>query len=453
MNKLTSLKTVSIRQCSTHSRRVQLTLILLATFTFYACSNQNAEQHPETERSIDANSLQLRQDLVRNATVDEALIRKAIDLADKLLVVDTHVDAPIKQYYQSRDLTLLRDDTEFDIPRAIAGGLNVVFMSIYTSARAAVEGNSKEIAEFEIDFVENLVKQVPDFAAVATCTKDIALLQQQGKLALPLGMENASPLQGDVEQLDYWYQKGIRYITITHSKSNEFSDSSYDENERWKGLSEVGVALVKAMNTQGIMIDISHLSDRAAWQVLHHSSAPVVATHSSLRHFIPGFHRNMSDKMLSALAEQGGVIMINFGSSFVSAAARDWSNQLASAIEEFSLDQERSREEIGEFRETYRNDYPYPFASVGTVADHIDRVVELTSIDHVGLGSDFDGVGPTLPVGLKDISQIPNLIVELIRRGYSEVELEKILGLNFMRVWEEVEQQGAQQGNPPVCRH
>ena len=380
-------------------------------------------------------------------------VGEAMRLADSMLIVDAHIDAPMKQYYESRDLTIRRDDTEFDIPRSFAGGLNVAFMSIYTSATAATEGTSKEIAEIEIDFVENLAKQVPKLAGVATCTQDIAVLREQGRLALPLGMENGSPLGGDVTQLGYWYDKGIRYITLTHSRSNEFADSSYDENERWNGLSEPGKDLVKEMNKKGVIIDISHLTDRAAWQVLELSTAPVVATHSSLRHFIPGFHRNMSDEMVVALAEQGGLIMINFGSSFVSARARDWANNLTAAIDDFNQDQNKSRDEIREFRDEYRAQNPYPYAYVSNVADHIERVVELTSVDHVGFGSDFEGVGPTLPYDLKDVSQFPNLVAELLHRGYSEPEIEKILGLNFMRVWEQVEQIGAEFGNPPTCRH
>lgn len=380
-------------------------------------------------------------------------LERATQLADSMLIVDGHIDAPMKQYYESRDLTILRDDTEFDIPRSFAGGLNVAFMSIYTSATAATEGTSKEIAEIEIDFVENLAKQVPELAGVATCTQDIALLREQGRLALPLGMENGSPLGGDVAQLGYWYDRGIRYITLAHSRSNEFADSSYDENERWNGLSDAGKKLVKEMNKQGVIIDISHLTDQAAWQVLELSTAPVVATHSSLRHFIPGFHRNMSDEMVVALAEQGGLIMLNFGSSFVSAEARDWSDKRTLAVDQFNQNQDKTRDEIREFRDEYRTENPFPFATVGTVADHIDHVVELTGVEHVGFGSDYEGVGPTLPIGLEDVSKYPNLVAELLRRGYSEPELELILGLNFMRVWEQVEKLGTDHGNPPDCRH
>lgn len=407
---------------------------------------------PETV-SIEDISESLRQDLIDNSNLEKGVVKKAIELANRMLIVDSHIDAPMKQYYERRDLTVLRDDTEFDIPRSFAGGLNVAFMSIYTSATAATEGTSREIAELEIDFVENLAEQAPALAGVATCTQDIEVLGGQGRLALPLGMENGSPLGGDVDQLGYWYDKGIRYITLTHSRSNEFSDSSYDDNERWNGLSDAGKDLVKAMNEKGVLIDISHLTDNAAWQVLELSTAPVVATHSSLRHFIPGFHRNMSDEMVISMAEQGGLIMLNFGSSFVSAEARNWSDNMSAATAEFNMNEDKTRDEIRKFREEYRVQNPFPYATVSTVADHIDRVVELTSVEHVGLGSDYEGVGPTLPIGLKDVSQFPNLIAELLHRGYSESEIEKILGLNFMRVWEQVEQIGSEYGNPPVCRH
>ena len=161
----------------------------------------------------------------------------------------------------------------------------------------------------------------------------------------------------------------------------------------------------------------------------------------------------MSDEMVVALAEQGGLIMINFGSSFVSAEARNWSDNMTAATAEFNLNEDKTRDEIREFRDEYRAQNPFPFATAGTVADHIDHVVELTSVEHVGFGSDYEGVGPTLPIGLKDVSQFPNLIAELLHRGYSEPEIEKILGLNFMRVWKQVEQLAAEYGNPPVCRH
>ena len=421
-------------------------LVVLAVLDFTQYGSIQSKNHEPEEVIVQSG-------ITRESLQSRRYLERAKQLADEMLIVDAHIDAPMKQYYQSRDLTVLRDDTEFDIPRSFAGGLNVAFMSIYTSASAATEGTSKEIAEIEIDFVETLAEQAPDRVGVATCTADIALLREQDRLALPLGMENGSPLGGDVTQLGYWYDKGIRYITLAHSRSNEFADSSYDENERWNGLSDAGKDLVKEMNQKGVIIDISHLTDRAAWQVLELSTAPVVATHSSLRHFIPGFHRNMPDDMVVALGEQGGLIMLNFGSSFVSAESRKWSDAMNSAVAEFNQEQDKSRDEIGAFRDAYRAQNPFPFATVGTVADHIDHVVELAGVEHVGFGSDYEGVGPTLPIGLEDVSKYPNLVAELLRRGYSEPELELILGQNFMRVWEQVEQLGADHGNPPACRH
>ena len=407
----------------------------------------------EEINSADDEISQIRSILIENSPYTKDQIEKALDIADRMLVIDTHVDAPIKQYYEQRDLTHWRDDVEFDLPRAIAGGWNSVFMSIYTSASAAETGESKEIADFEIDFVEDLVASAPAMAAIATCTSDILILREQGKLALPLGMENASALHGDLTTLPYWYDRGIRYITLAHSKSNEFSDSSYDENEPWQGLSPTGIELVQRMNEMGILIDISHLTDLASWQVLEKSNTPVVATHSSLRHFIPGFHRNMPDDMVAAMAENQGVVMINFGSAFVSAESRQWSDQYSEATSAAMGEEEWEREQRQEFRAKYLEENPFPFATVATVADHFDRVVELAGIDYVGLGSDYDGVGDTLPEGLKDISQLPNLIAELLDRGYSENDLEKLLGLNFMRVWHENEQYAKSFGNEAKCSH
>ena len=430
----------------TYSTRAKWVVIALSLIFIMQGAQLNAGE-PDIQSLVS----KVRERLLIHPEFTEDEMRHAIEISQRMLLVDSHVDAPMKQYYQERDLTTVRTDTEFDIPRALAGGLNAVFMSIYTSASAAEEGTSKEIAEFQIEFVERLASKIPNYVGVATCSADVIALQSQNKLALPLGLENASPLNGKVDELGYWYSKGIRYITLAHSRSNKFSDSSYDENEPWAGLSPAGSDLVQAMNKVGVMIDMSHLSDKAAWQVLRESNAPVVATHSSLRHFIPGFHRNMSDEMLIAMAEKGGLIMINFGSSFISAEARTWSNALSDAIAIANEKKELTREDRAMFVEKYRLINPFPYATIGTVVNHIERVVELAGIDHVGLGSDYEGVGDTLPPHLKNISHIPYLIAELIRRGFSEEELRKVLGGNMMRVWQAVENYAKKHGNPPQC--
>jgi membrane dipeptidase len=200
---------------------------------------------------------------------------------------------------------------------------------------------------------------------------------------------------------------------------------------------------------------VSHLSDRAFWQVMELSSAPVVATHSSLRHFVPGFHRNMSDEMVAALGRNGGVVQINFGSSFVTAEARAYSDAMTAAVKAFAGTEEPRYDDpaVRAFAARYRAEHPYPYAKLEDVLNHVDRAVALAGIEHVGLGSDYDGVGDTLPVGLKDVSSYPNLIAGLAARGYDDERISMILGGNLMRVWSEVEAVAAAQGFPTACRH
>lgn len=380
--------------------------------------------------------------------------RRAAELAQTALIVDTHIDAPYRHYRIPADLGAAAPDREFDYPRAKRGGLDVAFMSIYTPASAADAGESRALADRLIDDVTALAREQPTRFALATCTADVARLRGSGRVALALGLENGSPLaepQPAPASLEHFKRRGIRYVTLAHSAANVYADSSYDDNKRWGGLSPAGKALVAALNEHGVMIDISHLSDGAAWQAIELSAVPVIATHSSLRHFVPGFERNMSDAMLAAMAAKGGVIQINFGSGFVAASARAWANERQAAYNERFGDLAPAVEERQAFFDAYRTANPYPFATVEAVLDHIDHVVAVAGMDHVGLGSDFDGVGDTLPNGLKDVADFPNLVAGLLRRGYDEAAIEKVLGTNVMRVWRAVEAHGEAAGQPPIC--
>jgi membrane dipeptidase len=262
-----------------------------------------------------------------------------------------------------------------------------------------------------------------------------------------MGMENGAPVEDDLANVAHFAERGIRYITLTHSKNNQICDSSYDEERTWHGLSPFGREVVAEMNRVGIMVDVSHVSDETFEQVLEVTRAPVIASHSSCRHFTPGFERNMSDEMIRELAANGGVIQINFGSSFLTAAANQWAKARSEAIDAFVAEGglESDDPAVVEFRRRYLEEHPLPRATVEDVADHIDHVVELAGIDHVGLGSDFDGVGPSLPTGLEDVSRYPNLFRVLLERGYSDEDIGKIAGGNLLRVWREVERLAAEQ--------
>ena len=368
--------------------------------------------------------------------------KQAKAISKKYIIADLHVDVPyrLKEYYE--DVSQATEKGDFDYPRAQKGGLDAPFMSIYIPASIEAEGgDSTAVANELIDGVEKMVKQSPDKFALAKSPADIQANFKKGLISLPMGMENGSPIAGNLANLKHFYDRGIRYITLSHSLSNHISDSSYDDKRPAQGLTDFGKQLVTAMNNIGMMVDVSHISDQAFEQVIEISEVPVIATHSSARHFTPGFERNMSDDMIKALAEKGGVIFINFGSTFVSQKSIESYNAYKEAAAQFLAENgvKADSEEAKAFTKNYREKNPFEFATLDTVLDHFDHVVKLVGIDHVGIGSDYDGVGDSLPTGLKDVAAYPNLIAGLLKRGYSEQDIEKILSGNLFRVWQQVE--------------
>ncbi len=365
---------------------------------------------------------------------------RAMELAQQMIIVDGHIDAPSTIANDGGDIAAGDKVIDFDFARAKAGGLDAPFMSIYVAAAYEDKGGARARADILIGLMEGVAAQHPDKFEIAYSPKDVRRIAGEGKIALPLGMENGSPIEGDLDTLKHFYDRGIRYITLAHSKSNHISDSSYDENEKWDGLSPFGFEVVRVMNNLGVMVDVSHVTDAAIEDVLSVARAPVIASHSSLRHFTPGFHRNLPDELVVKIGENDGVIMINYGSPFLTEEANTYSiprDAARKAQEEQTgamTDEERTA-----FNDAWRESHPYPFAGLDDVLNHIDRVVELAGIDTVGIGSDYDGVGDSLPVGLKDVASYPMLVQGLIDRGYDEAAIEKILGGNALRVWEAVE--------------
>tara|TARA_R110000751_G_scaffold307911_1_gene435133 strand:+ start:57413 stop:58609 length:1197 start_codon:yes stop_codon:yes gene_type:complete len=368
---------------------------------------------------------------------------KANKLAQENIIIDSHIDVPYRLEEKWVDVTKATADGDFDYPRAKQGGLNAPFMSIYIPASLDNSANSTKLADKLIDYVEAIVGRAPDKFAIATSTAEVEQQFAKGLISLPLGMENGSPIQGDMANLKHFYERGIRYITLAHSMANHISDSSYDLRRKWKGLSPFGKELVKEMNNLGILVDISHVSDAAFYQAIEISQTPVIASHSSLRAFTPGFERNMDDAMIKALGENGGVIQINFGSTFVTKRANAWSKNRSAEQKKAEQKFGKDSDEYKAFRTKYSEENPLPYATLDSVLDHIDHVVKLIGIDHVGIGSDYDGVGDSLPTDLKDVSTYPNLIQGLLDRGYSDKDIVKILAGNFIRVWKANEEYAA----------
>lgn len=381
---------------------------------------------------------------------EEQLRAFADELAHKFIITDGHVDLPyrlkVKNFRLEREymgIPVSTKDGDFDYERAKMGGLDAPFMSIYIpSSYQQQPDKGKALADSLINMINTIANQIPDKFVRANSAAEVDAAFKAGKIALPLGMENGAPIGDDLANVKYFYDRGIRYITLTHGKDNQICDSSYDTTRTWNGLSPFGKNVVAEMNKVGIMVDISHVSDSTFYQVMRLSKVPCIASHSSCRAFTPGFIRNMSDDMIKLLGQKGGVIQINFGSTFLDSAVRSANEQnrkkLQALLDERKLKMSDSLAKP--LIEQFRKDNPSLYADVETVANHIDHVVKLAGIDHVGLGSDFDGVGDSLPTGLKDVSQYPNLIFVLLKRGYTESDIEKICYKNVWRVWNAVEE-------------
>jgi membrane dipeptidase len=379
---------------------------------------------------------------------DAKLRRLADKLAHRYIIADGHVDLPYRLKVKNFRLTkefigipIESGEGDFDYVRAKAGGLDAPFMSIYIPASYQESGGAKLLADSLIDMVRGIAEAHPDKFAVAVSPKEVERNFRKGIISLPLGMENGAPIEDDLANVAYFHRRGIRYITLTHSKDNLICDSSYDTARTWNGLSPFGREVVQEMNRTGIMVDISHVSDSAFYQTLRVTRVPVIASHSSARVFTPDFERNMSDDMLRALAQNGGVVMINFGSAFLDSKIQEHETEMRARLNELLDEHKLGRRdpEAKPLIKAFQKENPKLFADVQKVADHIDHVRRVAGIDYIGLGSDYDGVGDSLPTGLKDVSQYPNLIYELLLRGYSKQDIAKICYRNLWRVWKAVE--------------
>lgn len=376
---------------------------------------------------------------MKNAISNRSL-RKARELLATTPVVDTHIDFPWhlverKKWYKPgyTAFAIKNPEGDFDYERAKKGGLYGAFMSIYIPSQYQKEaGRPKQVADSLIDMVYAIAKDYPGNFALALRADDVLTNFQKGIVSLPMGMENGAPIE-TLADVAYFHKRGIRYVTLTHGKDNRISDSSYDSLHTHHGLSDYGREVVREMNRVGIMVDVSHLSDEAIRDVLQVANRPLIATHSGCRHFTPGFERNLSDSLILGIAKTGGVIQVPFSMYFLGNKYRDAWHKAEAEMEKRKIP-EFGPEAAAVLKELVRQGEPV-YATVRDVADHIDYIKNLAGIDHVGLGSDFDGVGLALPHDLADVSAYPRLIAELMRRGYSDRDIKKICSGNVLRVW------------------
>jgi len=367
----------------------------------------------------------------------------------ELLTIDTHTDTPLRLIRSGANLSL-RDDPrkgggKIDFPRMREGGLDGVFFAVYVGQGPRdEEGNehARQEAMEIFDSIHAVIQRYPDIIQPALAADDLEKINKDGRLAIFIGMENGYPVGNDISLVQQFYNLGARYITLCHSSNNDICDSSTDRGgPEYRGLSEFGKQIVKEMNRLGMIIDVSHISDKAFYDVLDLTAVPVIASHSGSRS-ICDHPRNLDDDMLAALAKNGGVIQVCLVPEYV--------KEMEPYPERDSAKQAVVRkhgnyyELADEAREAFLRDwfavdsiYPPHLPTVSDFVDHIDHIVQIAGIDHVGIGSDFDGGG-----GLADcfdVSEMGNITYELLNRGYSDEDIQKIWSGNFLRVFREVE--------------
>ena len=377
----------------------------------------------------------------------KSLDKKAAIIHKKAFTIDSHCDSPLVLMSEDFDIgkshNAKETGTKYDIPRMEAGGLDASFFAAFVGqGNQDSTGLEKAFNQTNqiIDAVYKSINANKEKAEIAISHEDGYRLEKIGKRAIYLGIENGYALADKIDNINYFYKKGIRYITLVHTRNNHIADSSTDTT-LYKGLSKFGEEVVKRMNELGIMIDLSHASDSAFYDVLSLSKVPVIASHSCSRALCDN-PRNLSDDMLLALAKNGGVIQMCILSDYVkkmpSYPARDSAHAAFEIKHSNWANYNEEQRKVG-IREWHQLDINFPpvLANVTDVVNHIDHIVKIAGIDHVGIGTDFDGGGDV--IGCYDVSEMGNITLELVKRGYSEEDIIKIWGGNFMRVFKEVE--------------
>ncbi|MFP4489276.1 MAG: dipeptidase [Bacteroidales bacterium] len=395
-------------------RHISLLLVLLV-FAFTSCGDEEAK-----------------------------LVKKADKLHDRILTVDSHCDTPMRMMRSDFDLGQRNDDGCVDFPRMEEGGLDAEFFAVFIGQGPRNDEAYEDVYKRTVGTFDKIYESVDNnsgMAELAYSVKDAYRIKKTGKRIAFIGIENGYTVGRDISKVEEYYNMGARYMTLSHSNNNDICDSSTDNRgPEHGGLSAFGEEVVKEMNSLGMMVDVSHISDEAFYDVMETSAAPVIASHSSCRALCES-PRNLDDDMLLALKDNEGVIQICILSNYLKQPEPNpvLDEKLAEVRAKYNDFEDLTEEEFGkarseyyEVREKYRK-----LATVEDAVDHIDHVVQLIGIDHVGIGSDFDGGGGIADV--RDVSQMKNITIELLRRGYSRSEIEKIWGGNIMRVLHENE--------------
>ena len=383
-----------------------------------------------------------------NETESE-LIERALSIHKKVLTLDTHADTPLRMIEPGFRMSDRHDPNEtgskVDYPRMIEGGLDAIFFAAFVAQDIRNDkGNfrAKNLCVQMIDSILSSIQQNSNVVGLALNPEDAYSLEKEGKRAIYIGIENGYPIGEDLSNIETYYKKGVRYITLVHSSNNDLADSATDPaGPEHNGISEFGSKVVKEMNRLGIMVDVSHGSDAVFYDAIKISKAPIIATHSNARS-VTNHKRNMTDDMLKLIAKNGGVVQLTMLSNYLrdpvpNITAEKLKKELLSSIKPVdqmtTLEKETMRKRLNEIDDNY----PIAPANLKNVVDHIDHIVNVAGIDHVGIGCDFDGGGGI--DGVFDVSQVMNITIELVKRGYNEDQIAKIWGGNLIRVFSEVQ--------------
>ncbi|MEM9362501.1 MAG: dipeptidase [Bacteroidota bacterium] len=380
---------------------------------------------------------------------EEELVARALDIHKRVLTLDTHADTPLRMIEPGFDMAERHDPNEtgskVDYPRMKEGDLDAIFFAAFVAQDIRDDdGNTraKALCLQMIDSVIASTERNSDVVGLALNPDDAYTLEKEGKRAIYVGIENGYPIGNDISNVEEYYNKGIRYITLVHSSNNDIADSATDPNgTEHGGISEFGSKVVDEMNRLGIMVDVSHGNDSVFYDAIKMSKAPIIASHSNAR-AVTNHRRNMTDEMLKLMAENGGVVQLTMLADYLREAPPNMERDSAFAALRASMKpaSEMTMDERKAMRKSFQelNDkFPNPPATVKHVADHIDHIVKVAGIDHVGIGCDFDGGGGI--EGIFDASEVMNITIELVRRGYTEEQIEKIWGGNLIRVFREVQ--------------
>jgi len=366
---------------------------------------------------------------------------RAQKLHQRSIVVDTHIDVTQRMLFEKEFEIAKRDARgHVDIPRMKEGGLDALFFSIYMSGTVTGPEAVKRSLRL-IDSVLEAVRANPNDLVLATTAADIRKAKKQRKIAALMGMEGGHMIDDDLRLLRMYAALGVRYLTLTHGVSTNWADTSTGPAKN-NGLTDFGKDVIRELNRLGVMVDISHVSDKTFYDALEVTKAPIIASHSSCR-ALCNVPRNMTDDMLRALAKNGGVVQINYSRGFLSQEYADASTarregmqaKMAEIQKQYANDEVKRREEIDRLRR--ESAATMPKVTMDKIIEHIDHAVKIAGIDHVGLGSDFDGT--SVPEGMEDVSKLPKITEALLKKGYAEKDIEKILGGNILRVMEQVE--------------